>query len=255
MRPGRWKTQNKEAANRWRLAALMSSWLCSSWPWSIYHPLFEFFVRWEEVELHFLFSLLCEKGTTSTGPQATDEDRETNPNLLHTLDKQFAAHTHITSHWGAFGLNPHLPTTNLAQAPTTSARTGASASPQSSMLTLHISKKVFSKCNPAPRSYPLHKEPWASSQTMLCSPPSCHTSLQNYSDPDGQIPCCFPSRAFAYSCLSYHLSNLFSYRLKGHFSKEIFPNLQNRSNTLKWALPQALNHSYQLPLCELLINA
>lgn len=103
----------------------------------------------------FFSASFVKKSTISTGPLATDGDRETNLNLLHTLEKQVAAHTHKTSYWGAFGLNPHLPATNLAQASITSAGTAALASPQSSlssgsMLTLHNSKKVFSECNPAP---------------------------------------------------------------------------------------------------------
>lgn len=238
--------------------ALISSWLCSSWPWSIYHPLLEFLARWEEIELHSSSQPPLWKKHNFNGPTSHGWGQGDKPKpATHSGEAGCSPHTQNFI-LRSFRLNPHLPATNLAQASITSAGTAALASPQSSlssgsMLTLHNSKKVFSECNPAP-SHTLSIYSHGPLLKLCSAPlplptPACKI-IQILMDT--LLPL-IKGLCILMPLLPPYL--LFSYQLKGYFSKEIVPNLQNRSNTLKWALPQILNHSYKLPLCELLINA
>ena len=102
MRRGLWRTHRF-----WLL--LLSYDLAILDPWSMHRPLLDFLPDEKRLNWSLLFlpSFLCEKCTISMGwsLQASGGDRETNPNLLHTLVKWVAANTHTTSHQGG-GFQP-----------------------------------------------------------------------------------------------------------------------------------------------------
>ena len=123
-----------------------------------------------------------------------------------------------------------------------------------SMSTLSISKKVFSKRNPAP-CHTLSNRAGASPQAPGLFSSSTPLPLSTAACKLVPILVGNPPPPVKGLGLSYHPRYiLLSYQLQGCFSKEISPALSEQVKTLKCALPQAPNPSYTLP-CELLINA
>ena len=112
-------------------------------------------------------------------------------------------HTRLHTKEEAFSLNPHPCAAILAQVSSTSARTTAWASSQSPLFhcgsppTLHMSKRVF---YPSSQVIPSLHKPTASSQTIL---PTLSPLQPTKPLVSSWVPCCLPSRVFAYLCLPY----------------------------------------------------